>query len=83
MPKMYKLSRHLSDVYGVSDADVKIQYLDLSDNAVKVRKNVPTRPVFAPVSTDELTNMFTCRLAMRIGIITSALQSRIAALPKE
>jgi len=43
--------------------------------AAKVRKIVPERPTFAPITTEVLTNAFTCGLAICNGIVANVLLS--------
>ena len=71
---MHDLKRHLSVVHGVSMADIKTWYPDLSADAVKVRNNTLSRQMFKPVSAKELTNAFSHGLAVRNGTVGSELQ---------
>ena len=63
----------MTDVHSVDNPDSV--YPDLSERAIKVSKNLPTRPTFARITAKELTNAFTCGLTVRNGIIANALLS--------
>ena len=79
VPRVHDLERHLSDIHGVFDPDIRY----LSANAPKVRKNAPKTPTFTPITTAELTNAFTRGLAMHNAIIAKALLSHEKASAKD
>ena len=73
-PRAYVLKRHLMDIHSM-DAD-------LSERSAKVRKNMPKRPDFLPITKDELMSALTPRLAVRNSIIANTLLSQRMRPPR-